>query len=45
MFTKREICDTTTHTEGLFALSCEQRFDHRFRGPGHRGCAAVCAAA
>ena len=24
-FTKREICDTNTHTEGLFALSCESR--------------------
>lgn len=24
-FTKREICDTSTHTEGLFALSCESR--------------------
>jgi hypothetical protein len=24
-FTKREICDTATHTEGLFALSCESR--------------------
>ena len=24
-FTKREICDTATHTEGLFALSCENR--------------------
>ena len=24
-FTKREICDTDTHTEGLFALSCESR--------------------
>jgi uncharacterized protein len=24
-FTKREICDTTKHTEGLFALSCESR--------------------
>ena len=24
-FTKRRICDTTTHTEGLFALSCESR--------------------
>lgn len=26
-FTKREICDTSTHTEGLFALSCESRAD------------------
>ena len=24
-FTKREICDRTTHSEGLFALSCESR--------------------
>jgi predicted lactoylglutathione lyase len=24
-FTKREPCDTSTHTEGLFALSCESR--------------------
>ncbi len=24
-FTKREICNTATHTEGLFALSCESR--------------------
>jgi predicted lactoylglutathione lyase len=24
-FTKREPCDTTTHTEGLFALSCDSR--------------------
>jgi predicted lactoylglutathione lyase len=24
-FTKRELCDTSTHTEGLFALSCESR--------------------
>jgi hypothetical protein len=24
-FTKREQCDTTRHTEGLFALSCESR--------------------
>lgn len=24
-FTKREICDTKSHTEGLFALSCESR--------------------
>jgi len=24
-FTKREICDTSRHTEGLFALSCESR--------------------
>ena len=24
-FTKRELCDTTLHTEGLFALSCESR--------------------
>src|SRR5437879_5765803 len=24
-FTKREICNTSTHTEGLFALSCESR--------------------
>lgn len=24
-FTRREICDTSTHTEGLFALSCESR--------------------
>src|SRR5262245_39213534 len=24
-FTKREICDTATHTEGLFALSCSNR--------------------
>src|SRR5205823_12462225 len=24
-FTKREICDTATHTEGLFALSCGSR--------------------
>lgn len=24
-FTKKRICDTTTHTEGLFALSCESR--------------------
>lgn len=26
-FTKREICDTRTHCEGLFALSCESRAD------------------
>ena len=24
-FTKREICNTSTHTEGLFALSCTSR--------------------
>ena len=24
-FTLRELCDTTRHTEGLFALSCESR--------------------
>lgn len=24
-FTKKEICDTKTHCEGLFALSCESR--------------------
>ena len=24
-FTTRQICDTTTHCEGLFALSCESR--------------------
>jgi predicted lactoylglutathione lyase len=24
-FTRREPCDTRTHTEGLFALSCESR--------------------
>jgi uncharacterized protein len=24
-FTKREICDRATHTEGLFALSCSSR--------------------
>jgi len=24
-FTMREICDTSRHTEGLFALSCESR--------------------
>src|SRR3954466_8534497 len=24
-FTKREICNTSTHTEGLFALSCSSR--------------------
>src|SRR5512145_803075 len=24
-FTKNELCDTTTHTEGLYALSCESR--------------------
>jgi predicted lactoylglutathione lyase len=24
-FTKRAVCDTSTHTEGLFALSCESR--------------------
>lgn len=24
-FTRRELCDTSTHTEGLFALSCESR--------------------
>jgi predicted lactoylglutathione lyase len=24
-FTKREICDTTTHSEGLFAFSCTSR--------------------
>jgi predicted lactoylglutathione lyase len=24
-FTKNQICDTTTHTEALFALSCESR--------------------
>ncbi len=24
-FTKRGICDTGTHTEGLFAISCESR--------------------
>jgi predicted lactoylglutathione lyase len=24
-FTTREICDTSKHTEGLFALSCESR--------------------
>ena len=26
-FTKRELCDTATHTEGLFALSCSSRAD------------------
>src|SRR5690606_11855364 len=24
-FTKKDICDTRTHTEGMFALSCESR--------------------
>jgi uncharacterized protein len=24
-FTRNQICDTSTHTEGLFALSCESR--------------------
>ena len=24
-FTRKEICDTTTHTEGMFALSCDSR--------------------
>lgn len=24
-FTKRQICDTSTHSEGLFALSCDSR--------------------
>jgi predicted lactoylglutathione lyase len=24
-FTKRQLCDTGSHTEGLFALSCESR--------------------
>jgi uncharacterized protein len=24
-FTKRQLCDTTTHTEGLFAVSCNSR--------------------
>ena len=24
-FTKKEICDTSSHTEGLFALSCNSR--------------------
>src|SRR5262245_56354891 len=24
-FTKKEICDTSSHTEGLFALSCSSR--------------------
>lgn len=24
-FTKREVCDTRTHVEGLFAFSCESR--------------------
>jgi hypothetical protein len=24
-FTKKRICDTATHTEGLFALSCDSR--------------------
>jgi predicted lactoylglutathione lyase len=24
-FTKRQICDTRTHTEGLFAISCDSR--------------------
>jgi predicted lactoylglutathione lyase len=24
-FTKRQMCDTATHTEGLFALSCSSR--------------------
>ena len=24
-FTKRELCDTSRHTEGLFSLSCESR--------------------
>src|SRR5918999_630696 len=24
-FTKRELCDTSRHTEGLFAISCESR--------------------
>ena len=24
-FTKKQLCDTTTHTEGLFALSCASR--------------------
>jgi predicted lactoylglutathione lyase len=26
-FTTREPCDTTTHTEGLFAVSCDSRAD------------------
>ena len=26
-FTKRELCDTSTSTEGLFALSCDRRAD------------------
>jgi uncharacterized protein len=26
-FTKRELCDTAKHTEGLFALSCDSRVD------------------
>jgi uncharacterized protein len=26
-FTKRELCDTAKHTEGLFALSCDSRAD------------------
>jgi len=26
-FTTRPLCDTTTHTEGLFALSCESRVE------------------
>ena len=24
-FTRRKLCDTSTHTEGLFALSCDSR--------------------
>lgn len=24
-FTKKELCNTTTHIEGIFALSCESR--------------------
>ncbi len=24
-FTKKQVCDTRTHTEGMFALSCESR--------------------
>ena len=26
-FTSRQICDTSTHVEGLFAISCESRAD------------------
>jgi predicted lactoylglutathione lyase len=24
-FTKKQVCDTSTHTEGMFALSCDSR--------------------